>query len=120
MGLVTGYGTTLVVRRQVRDSDGDLVGDGVDRTLTGWWFEPSSADEDRDGGRGTRDAAVTRVRGYARGDGHDITAADRAYLAGDDRSRPPPWHVVGEPQRWSRPGWSGMTGTVIVLERTTG
>jgi hypothetical protein len=117
---VSGYGTTLTVRRQARDSDGDLVGDGTDRVFTGWLFEPSAATEDRDSGRGTRDAAVTRIRGFARDPGLDITAGDRAYLAGDDPAAPPPWHVIGDPERWSAPGWSGLAGTVITLERTTG
>lgn len=116
---MSGLGTVLVVRRQARNSDDDLVGDGADRVLHGWWFEPAGSTEDRDGGRGTRNASVTRIRGYAAGSGHDIRASDRAYLDGDDRSKPPPWHVVGVPDPWSKPG-SGVGGTVVTLERTTG
>lgn len=110
---MSGYGSTLTVRRQGRNSDGDPVGVGEDVTSSGWLFEPAGMTEATDGGRGTREAAVSRLRGYLRSD-IAVAAGDRAYLAGDDRAGPPPWRVVGEPERWA-----GI-GTVITLARTTG
>lgn len=115
---MSGYGALLIVRRQRRNSDGDFVGDGQDRVSRGWAFEPEPGTEDRDGGRGTREAAITRLRGYQSGS-PDIRPGDRAFLAGDDRTKPPPWHVIGEPQRWRAAGWING-GTVVTLERTTG
>lgn len=116
---MNAYGSVLIVRRQRRNNDGDLVGDGRDRVLRGWLFEPEPGVEDRDGGRGTREAAVTRLRGYCRSDTPDIRTGDRAYLADDDRAQPPRWHVIGEPQRHGSTGWMNG-GTVVTLEKVVG
>lgn len=112
---MTGYGTTLTVRRQARNSDGDLAGPAAEITTHGWRFEPATS-ESTDGGRGTREAAATTLRGYTRDAGVDVGAGDQALLDGD----PKPWRVVGDPERWTDPAGHPVGGAVVTLQRTKG
>jgi hypothetical protein len=119
VAIVIGYGTTLTVHRQAHNSDNDPVGPAVDTRSDGWMFAPGDATEDNDGGRGTRAAAVTTLRGYNRTRDLDIRSGDTAYLAGDDPDGRPPWRVVGTPELWHLDG-TAPGGTVITLRRVTG
>lgn len=118
-----GYGTTLTVRRQQRNSDGDLVGSGVDTALGGWLIAPANTTEQADG---TRDSSTLELDAYGGPAQADIRPGDRVYLADDPRLNtggqpvPPPWQVVGWPQRWGNPltGWE--PGNVVRLRRVTG
>ena len=115
MVAVSVYGTVLVVRRQRRDSDGDVIGTPTDTELPGWVIAPAGSSEQADG---TREATADRLDAYGGPPNPDIQPGDRVYLAGDDRAMPPPWYVVGNPDGWAGLGWN--PGQVVTLQRHRG
>lgn len=122
--MTIGYGTTLTVRRQQRDSDGDLVGAPVDTVSDGWLIAPTSSSEQVTPGR---DISTLQLKAYGGPPGAvDISPGDRVYLADDPRIDqdghpvPPPWHVVGPPERWGNPRAGWEPGSVVTLHRISG
>ena len=119
---MTGFGTTLTVRRQHRNTDGDLVGDGADTTYSGWQIAPTGSTETVGD---SRDTVIDRVQAYGGPAEVDIRPGDRVYLDGEPCTAPPRWHVVGTPDAWGPPeGGSLLDGGgglhVVTLQRTTG
>lgn len=119
-----GYGTTLTVRRQQRDSDGDLVGAPVDTVIDGWLIAPTSSSEQVTTGR---DISTLQLKAYGGPPGAvDISPGDRVYLADDPRIDqdghpvPPPWYVVGPPECWGNPRSGWEPGSVVTLHRISG
>jgi hypothetical protein len=110
-----GYGSTLTVRRQLRDPDGDLSGPPVDTTYDGWRIAPVTSTELAQLGR---DVTTDRLQAFGGPDDVDIVPGDRIYLDADDRTKPPPWQVIGHPEQWAGVGWSA--GRVVTIERTRG
>lgn len=114
---MAGYGSSLIIRRQARNSDGDRTGVPVDTRSTGWLIGPATNDESNAPGR---DYTTDRLSCYRRGGltGLDFHPNDRVYLEGDDLNKPPTWQVDGNPQWWARDG--RMAGVVVTLERVQG
>lgn len=110
-----GYGSTLTVRRQERNSDGDLIASGVDTTYGGWQIAPVTSSELAQMGR---DVTTDRLQAYGGPPDVDLVPGDRIYLAGDDPAKPPPWQVVGHPEQWAGLDWAA--GRVVTIERTRG
>lgn len=109
---------SLTVRRQRRDTDGDVTGLSEDTVYPGWLVAPAGSSEQADG---TRDSTTDRAECYGGPLVVDIVPGDRAWLDTDPRQDAqgrdldPPWQVDGTPARWSRLG--GEPGWVVTLQR---